>query len=166
MATASKKTATKSAKPAATKSDTKSAATTATTTRSSSETKKASSVDTATVKVGTRTGYHDLSVNGKKRRIRIGEEISVNAAELEALNNSGLDVSVIEPIKGQDAPEAGATTVGGTAIRGEDADMRGSAEPQEPAELRQVTDEQLKNASQAEAAKAAGLDPTDKTATA
>lgn len=119
---------------------------------------------TTTIKIekgGTsgRRGFVDVGVNGQISRLKVGEEIPVNEGVLNALSDSGVTFSTIKPLDGAAAGEgspAADSTIGGTAFRGEEEPPKSVKPDGEPAELRQVTDDDLKTSSQNAGAAAAG----------
>lgn len=108
---------------------------------------------TATIKINKgegQQGHVDVQVNGQHTRLAVDTEHQVGAHVLEALNNSGQDVSIIKPLEGAAKGSAApSSTVGGTANRGQDAvdepDSTAKANTDQPAPvLKQTTDEALK----------------------
>jgi hypothetical protein len=117
---------------------------------------------TATIKISKEKhgGTVRGAVNGQRFELPVGSDVQVTAAQLEALNASHVEYEVVTPLPNgsEDAAEgsAASSTLTGTANRLEPANptppVDGDGNPLPTPELRQITDEELKSASQEEGA--------------
>jgi hypothetical protein len=125
---------------------------------------------TATIRFDGKTHRGNVrgGVNGQHFSLPVDQDVSVTAAQLQMLRDSGTKFEIVSPLAGEDADEgsSASSTVEGTAVRAEPPASNEADNPalkQGDATLSQRTDEELKQI-QAESEKQAQQDTQERVA--